>query len=94
MNKNELIGAVANRGDMTRKEAEAAINATLDSIMEALIDEEKVQILGFGTFETKKRPERTGRNPQTGEPMIIPASKTVSFKIGKGLKDQINHNQL
>ena len=75
---------------LTKKESEAAINATLDAIVEALADEEKVVLVGFGTFETKKRAARKGRNPSTKEPISIPASKAPVFKAGKGMKDKVN----
>ncbi len=90
MNKTDLIDAVAQKTDLTKKESEAAINATLDAIVEALADEEKVVLVGFGTFETKKRAARKGRNPSTKEPISIPASKAPVFKAGKGMKDKVN----
>ncbi len=90
MNKTDLIDAVAQKTDLTKKESEAAINATLDAIVEALASEEKVVLVGFGTFETKKRAARKGRNPSTKEPINIPASKAPVFKAGKGLKDKVN----
>ena len=90
MNKTDLIDAVAQKTGLTKKESEAAINATLDAIVEALASEEKVVLVGFGTFETKKRAARKGRNPSTKEPINIPASKAPVFKAGKGLKDKVN----
>ena len=90
MNKTDLIDAVAQKTDLTKKESEAAINATLDAIVEALASEEKVVLVGFGTFETKKRAARKGRNPSTKEPINIPASKAPVFKAGKGQKDKVN----
>ena len=90
MNKTDLIDAVAQKTDLTKKESEAAINATLDAIVEALASEEKVVLVGFGTFETKKRAARKGRNPSTKEPINIPASKAPVFKAGIGLKDKVN----
>ena len=90
MNKTDLIDAVAQKTDLTKKESEAAINATLDAMVEALASEEKVVLVGFGTFETKKRAARKGRNPSTKEPINIPASKAPVFKAGKGLKDKVN----
>ncbi len=92
MNKSELIDAVAKKTNMTKKQAEAAINATLDAIGDALAAKkpEKVVLVGFGTFETKKRAARKGRNPSTKEVINIPASKAPVFKAGKGLKDKVN----
>jgi len=90
MNKTDLIDAVAQATDLTKKQSEAAINATLDSIVEALAGEEKVVLVGFGTFETKKRAARKGRNPSTKEVINIPASKAPVFKAGKGMKDKVN----
>ena len=90
MNKTDLIDAVAQKTDLTKKESEAAINATLDAIVGALASEEKVVLVGFGTFETKKRAARKGRNPSTKEVINIPASKAPVFKAGKGMKDKVN----
>ena len=89
MNKTELIAAVAERAELSKKDAEAAITATVDVITEALRQEEKVQLVGFGSFEVKKRAERMGRNPQTKEPIPIAASKAPVFKAGKALKDAV-----
>ena len=90
MNKNELIAAVAEKADLSKKDAEAALTAVIDSITEALAREEKVQLVGFGSFEIKNRAERTGRNPKTLEPVQIPASKAPVFKAGKALKDAVS----
>ncbi|HHT78142.1 MAG TPA: HU family DNA-binding protein [Clostridiaceae bacterium] len=90
MNKTDLIDAVAQATTLTKKESEAAINATLDAVVDALSKNEKVVLVGFGTFETKKRAARKGRNPSTGEPMNIPASTAPVFKAGKGMKDKVN----
>nr|WP_276576552.1 HU family DNA-binding protein [Caldicoprobacter algeriensis] len=89
MNKAELIAAVAERSELTKKEAESAINALISVITEALARNEKVQLVGFGTFEVRERAERKGRNPQTKEEIIIPASKAPVFKAGKALKDAV-----
>jgi DNA-binding protein HU-beta len=89
MNKTELIDAVANKGDFTKKDAEKAVNAVLDAVTAALAAGEKIQIVNFGTFEVKTRAARTGRNPKTGETMEIAASKTPAFTAGKGLKDAV-----
>lgn len=90
MNKTELVASVAEKAGMTKKDAEKAINAFFASVEEALAKDDKVQIIGFGTFEVKAREERKGRNPQTGAEITIPASKTPVFKAGKGLKDAVN----
>ncbi len=89
MNKTELIAAVAEQAGLSKKDAENAIQAMVDSITAALARGEKVQLVGFGSFEVKDRAERTGRNPQTGEKIPIPASKAPVFKAGKALKDAI-----
>ena len=89
MNKADLVAAVAEKADMSKKDAEKAVNALFASIEEALAKNEKVQLVGFGTFEVKDRAERTGRNPQTKETIVIPASKVPGFKAGKALKDAV-----
>ena len=89
MNKTELIAAVAEKAELSKKDAEAAITAMVDAITEALSQEEKVQLVGFGSFEVKGRAERLGRNPKTKEEIHIPASKTPVFKAGKALKDAV-----
>ncbi len=89
MNKADLVAAVAEKADVSKKDAEKAVNAVFASIEEALAKSEKVQLVGFGTFEVKDRAERTGRNPQTKETIIIPASKVPGFKAGKALKDAV-----
>ena len=91
MNKTELIAAVAEKAELSKKDAEAAVSAAIDVITEALRQEEKVQLVGFGSFEVKNRAERMGRNPQTKEPIPIPASKAPVFKAGKALKDAVAH---
>ena len=90
MNKTELVASVAEKTAMTKKDVEKALNAVFASIEEALAKEEKVQVIGFGTFEVKAREARTGRNPQTGDEIKIPASKNPVFKAGKALKDSVN----
>ena len=89
MNKTELIAAVAEKAELSKKDAEAAITAMVDAITEALSQEEKVQLVGFGSFEVKVRAERLGRHPKTKEEIHIPASKTPVFKAGKALKDAV-----
>ncbi|WP_298030001.1 HU family DNA-binding protein [uncultured Dysosmobacter sp.] len=89
MNKAELINAVATAADVSKKDAEAVISATLDTITAALKEGEKVQLVGFGSFEVKPRAARLGRNPQTRKPVEIPASKVPVFKAGKALKDAV-----
>ena len=89
MNKAELINAVAASADCSKKDAEAIITAALDTITAALKEGEKVQLVGFGSFEVKHRAERTGLNPRTKEPVTIAASKVPTFKAGKALKDAI-----
>ncbi len=90
MNKTQLIEAVAANTELKKKDAEAAVNAAIAAITDALKAGDKVQIVGFGTFEVKERGARTGRNPQTGETIEIAASKHPSFSAGKALKDAIN----
>jgi DNA-binding protein HU-beta len=89
MNKTELIAAVAEKAELSKKDAEAAITAAVDVITAALAQEEKVQLVGFGSFEVKSRAERVGRNPKTKETIQIPASKSPVFKAGKALKDAV-----
>ena len=89
MNKTELIAAVAEKAELSKKDAEAAITAMVAAITEALSQEEKVQLVGFGSFEVKKRAARTGLNPRTKETIEIPASAVPTFKAGKALKDAV-----
>jgi len=90
MNKTELIAAMAEQAELSKKDAEKALKAFVDTIGTELKKGEKVQLVGFGTFEVSARPAREGRNPQTGEAMKIAASKSPKFKAGKALKDMIN----
>ena len=90
MNKAELINAAALKADVPKKDAEAVITAALDAITEALAESEKVQLVGFGSFEVKKRAARLGRNPKTKEAIEIPASVVPTFKAGKALKDAVS----
>ena len=90
MNKRELVAAVAEQADISKKDAEKALKAFVDVVTEEMKKGEKVQLVGFGNFEVSERPAREGRNPRTGETMTIAASKTPKFKPGKALKDEIN----
>ena len=90
MNKAELIAAVAENAELTKKDAEKAVKAFIDVVTDELKKGEKVQVVGFGTFEVAERAAREGRNPRTGETMTIEASKTPKFKAGKALKDALN----
>ena len=90
MNKTELIAAVAEKAEISKKDAEKAVKAFTDAVAEELAKGGKVQLVGFGNFEVSERPAREGRNPRTGETMTIAASKTPKSKPGKALKDEIN----
>lgn len=90
MNKLQLVKEVSGRTTLTQAASKDAVDAILEVITEELIKGEKVAIAGFGTFEVKERAERMGRNPQSGESMLIAASKNVKFKSGKALKDKVN----
>ena len=90
MNKTELIAAVAEKAEISKKDAEKAVKAFTDAVAEELAKGGKVQLVGFGNFEVSERPAREGRNPRTGETMTSAASKTPKFKPGKALKDEIN----
>lgn len=89
MNKSELVYAVAEKAELSKKDAESAVSAVIAAVTEALAAGEKVQLVGFGTFEVRERAERVGRNPQTKETITIPASKNPVFKAGKALKDAV-----
>ena len=90
MNKTELVAAIAENANISKKDAEGALKAFVDVVTEELKKGEKIQLVGFGTFEVSERAARTGRNPQTGEEMPIAASKAPKFKAGKALKDALN----
>ncbi len=90
MNKSELVAAMAAKTGETKKSAEANLNAFTEAVAEALVKGEKVQLVGFGSFETRKKAARKGRNPRTKEEIKIPASKAPAFKAGKALKDMVN----
>jgi len=89
LNKTDLVTAVAEKTELAKKDIEKAVSAVFASIEEALAKGDKVQLVGFGTFEVRNRAERTGRNPQTKEQIVIPASKVPTFKAGKALKDAV-----
>jgi len=90
MNKADLVAAMAEKAGVSKKDAEASLKAFTDVVAEELKKGEKIQLVGFGTFEVSERAARTGRNPQTGAEMIIAASKAPKFKAGKALKDSLN----
>lgn len=92
MNKTDLINAVADRSELSKKDSETAVNAVLEAITQALVEEDKIQLVGFGSFEVKHRAERIGRNPATGDEITIAASKSPVFKAGKALKDAVAGN--
>ena len=89
MKKTDLIAAVAEQSGLSKKDAEKAINATIDTIIKAVADGDKIQLTGFGTFEQRQRNARTGVDPRTGNSIEIPASKVPAFKAGKALKDAV-----
>jgi len=91
VNKTELVANVAEKAGLTKKDAEKALGAVIESIEEALVEGDKIQLIGFGTFEVKDRAARTGRNPQTGKEIEIAASRNPVFKAGKALKDAVNN---
>lgn len=90
MNKAELVGSVAEKAEVTKRDAEKVITAVFDVVEEALAKGEKVQLVGFGTFEVRDRAARTGRNPQTGEEIQIAATRVPAFRAGKSLRDSIS----
>lgn len=91
MNKKELVDYIADNAGLEKKQATAALNATLKGIAETLGKKDKVTLIGFGTFSTSERAERQGKNPQTGKAMTIPAKTVVKFKAGKDLGDEVNN---
>lgn len=90
MNKTQLVDVVAKEAELKKKDAEAAVNAAFAAICDALADGDKIQLVGFGTFEVKERAAREGRNPSTGAKIEIPASKSVGFAASKALKEKLN----
>ena len=89
MNKTELVAAIAAKAELSKKDAEKALNAVIESIEGALKANDKVQLVGFGTFEVKERAARKGRNPKTGAEIVVPASKRIVFSAGKAFKDSV-----
>lgn len=90
MNKHELVSAIAQNAELSKKDADKALSAAIEAITKALAEGDKVQVVGFGTFEVRERAARTGKNPRTGEMIDIAASKVPAFKAGKALKDAVN----
>ncbi len=90
MTKTELINKIAEKAEISKKDAEKAFSATVSSITEALVAGDKVQVVGFGTFEVRDRKEKESKNPRTGEKIVVPAKKAPAFKAGKALKDAVN----
>lgn len=90
MSKSELVAVIAEKADLTKKQADAAVNAFIETVTDEVANGGKVALLGFGTFERGERSARTGRNPQTGKKLQIPASKVPKFKAGKAFKDAVN----
>lgn len=90
MNKSELVAIMAEKASLSKKDAEGALNAFVDAVKDAVKKNDKVQLVGFGTFESRKREVREGKNPQTGEKIKIAACNSSAFKPGKGFKDYIN----
>ncbi|WHH57611.1 HU family DNA-binding protein [Petroclostridium sp. X23] len=89
MNKAELVASMAEKSGISKKDAEKVLNAFIESVEDALVNGDKVQLVGFGSFEVRQRAERKGRNPQTKEEITIPASKVPVFKVGKAFKDAV-----
>ncbi len=90
MNKSELIASMSEKSNLSKKDAEKALNAFIEAVEEAMVKGDKIQLVGFGSFEVRDRAERKGRNPQTKEEITIPASKVPVFRVGKALKDMVN----
>lgn len=90
MNKADLITSISEKSQLSKKDSEKALNVFIESVQEALAKKEKVQLIGFGTFEVRHRAERIGKNPQTGDELKIPAADVPVFKAGKALKETVN----
>lgn len=91
MNKAELVKKIAEKSSLSRTDSEKALNAFLESVEEGLVNGDKIQLVGFGSFEVRERAARKGRNPQTKQEITIKASKAPIFRVGKALKDMVNH---
>ncbi len=90
MNRSELVAQISEKSGLTKKDSEKALAAFIESVEETLVSGDKVQLVGFGTFEVRERAARTGRDPRTGNPIKIAAAKAPAFKAGKALKDAVN----
>lgn len=90
MNKTEFVAAIAEKAGLSKKDADKAVSALIETVTDALKNGDKIQLVGFGTFEVRERPERTGRNPRTNETITIPATKVPAFKAGQGFKAAIS----
>ena len=90
MNKSELVDQIAEKSSLSKKDSEKALNTFIEAVTEAVAKDDKVQLIGFGTFERRRREERAGRDPRTGEAITIPASNSPAFKAGKVFKDAVN----
>ena len=90
MNRSELVAKISEKSELTKKDSEKALAAFIETVSETLAKKDKVQLVGFGTFETRRREARTGRDPRTGNPIKIPASNSQAFKAGKALKEAVN----
>ena len=90
MNRSELVAKIAEKSELSKKDTEKAVAAFIESVTEALVSGDKVQLVGFGSFEVRRREERAGRDPRTGNAITIPASNSPAFKAGKALKDAVN----
>ena len=90
MNKTEFVAAIAEKAGLSKKDADKAVSALIETVTDALKNGDKIQLVGFGTFEVRERPERTGRNPRTKETITIPATKVPAFKAGQGFKATIS----
>ena len=90
MNKSDLVAKISEKSELSKKDSEKALNAFMDAVTEALKEGQKIQLIGFGTFEVRERKARTGRDPRSGKTIEIPAAKSATFKAGKALKDAVN----
>ena len=90
MNRSDLVAKIAEKSELSKKDAEKALAGFIDAVTEALVDGEKIQLVGFGSFEVRRREARSGRDPRTGRAITIPASNSPAFKAGKALKDAVN----